>query len=38
MEEKCPKCGEPTVSTLPPRFSPQDRFGKYRIKVMYGKG
>ena len=30
MKDECPKCGERTVSPLPPRFSPEDRYGKYR--------
>jgi len=30
MEDECPVCGERTVSPLPPRFSPEDRYGKYR--------
>ncbi|MCL4411823.1 MAG: RNA-protein complex protein Nop10 [Candidatus Thermoplasmatota archaeon] len=37
LESTCKKCGTQTVSTLPPRFSPEDRFAKYRIKVLYGK-
>jgi len=30
LKEKCPVCGESTVEALPPRFSPEDRYGKYR--------
>jgi len=30
MKEKCPVCGEPTMEVLPPKFSPEDRYGKYR--------
>jgi len=26
----CPNCGEKTLEALPPRFSPEDRYGKYR--------
>ncbi|MCL4332442.1 MAG: RNA-protein complex protein Nop10 [Candidatus Thermoplasmatota archaeon] len=37
MENVCPKCGSPTISTIPPRFSPQDKYGKYRMKMLYGK-
>ncbi|MFX1262135.1 MAG: RNA-protein complex protein Nop10 [Promethearchaeota archaeon] len=29
-EEKCPVCGGPVVSPKPPKYSPQDRYGKYR--------
>jgi len=34
FKEKCPKCGAKTVSPQPPRFSPEDRFGKYRRKAF----
>ncbi|MEL9915046.1 MAG: RNA-protein complex protein Nop10 [Thermoplasmatales archaeon] len=37
MNAKCPVCGTATISSLPPRFSPQDRFGKYRMRILYGK-
>jgi H/ACA ribonucleoprotein complex subunit 3 len=37
MELKCPVCSAETVSSLPPRFSPQDRFARYRMKMLYGK-
>ena len=30
LSEICPVCGEKTVYALPPKFSPQDRYGKYR--------
>ena len=26
----CPDCGEPAVQPAPPRFSPEDKYGKYR--------
>ncbi|MEE3242997.1 MAG: RNA-protein complex protein Nop10 [Candidatus Thermoplasmatota archaeon] len=26
----CPQCSESTSNPLPPRFSPQDKYGKYR--------
>lgn len=29
----CPKCGIDTKSPLPPRFSIEDRYGKYRRKL-----
>ncbi|MFW9886560.1 MAG: RNA-protein complex protein Nop10 [Candidatus Thorarchaeota archaeon] len=29
-EDKCPKCGGSVVSPRPPKYSPQDRYGKYR--------
>jgi len=33
LDEKCSKCKENTVSKNPPRFSPQDPYGKYRRKL-----
>jgi H/ACA ribonucleoprotein complex subunit 3 len=26
----CPVCGNPTASAHPARFSPEDKYGKYR--------
>jgi len=36
LEEICPKCGSKTVQALPPRFSPEDKYGKYRLLTYYG--
>ncbi|UCE37366.1 MAG: RNA-protein complex protein Nop10 [Thermoplasmata archaeon] len=32
-------CGKKTMVPIPPRFSPQDRFGEYRrkLKEIHGK-
>ncbi|MCD6513216.1 MAG: RNA-protein complex protein Nop10 [Thermoplasmata archaeon] len=30
LKDICPVCGEKAVKREPPRFSPQDRYGKYR--------
>ena len=30
LKEKCPKCDLPTIMPIPARYSPEDRFGKYR--------
>ncbi|MGB9371373.1 MAG: RNA-protein complex protein Nop10 [Halobacteriota archaeon] len=30
LEEKCRTCGQPTVTARPARFSPEDRYGRYR--------
>lgn len=30
MEEKCPKCREKTFSPKPARYSPLDKWGKWR--------
>lgn len=36
FSEKCPKCGNPTVIPHPPRFSPVDKYVKYRIELKKG--
>jgi len=33
MKDVCPRCGGRTVSPLPPRFSPEDRYGAYRRRL-----
>ena len=30
LQPVCGRCGGPTHTPHPPRFSPQDKFGKYR--------
>lgn len=30
MKEKCPRCGGATIEKKPPKFSPDDKWGKYR--------
>lgn len=30
FKEVCPNCGGPAVSPHPPKFSPEDPYGKYR--------
>ncbi|MDD5502358.1 MAG: RNA-protein complex protein Nop10 [Candidatus Thermoplasmatota archaeon] len=30
FEEKCPKCGAEAKVPIPPKFSPEDKYGKYR--------
>jgi len=30
LSSECPKCGEKTRIAHPPRYSPQDRYGKFR--------
>ncbi len=37
LEDSCKKCGGMAISVIPPRYSPQDRYGKYRMKMLYGK-
>jgi len=30
LSPTCPKCGKPTATAYPARFSIEDRYGKYR--------
>lgn len=30
LQPRCSQCGGTTVNPLPPRFSPEDPYGKYR--------
>ncbi len=36
MQEKCPVCGRETVIAIPPRYSPADKFQKYKVRDMMG--
>ena len=39
-KDVCPECGEQTVCAVPPRYSPDDRYGEYRrtaIAQEYGE-
>ncbi|HDH43877.1 MAG TPA: RNA-protein complex protein Nop10 [Thermococcus sp.] len=33
LEEKCKVCGRDTITKGPARFSPQDRYGRYRLAL-----
>ncbi len=33
MNKECPKCGQETVKPVPPKYSPADKYGRYRRKV-----
>jgi len=33
LKETCPQCGKKTSLPIPPKYSPEDRFGKYRRKL-----
>lgn len=33
LKEECPKCGSFADVALPPRYSPQDRFQRFRLKM-----
>ncbi len=37
FKEFCPKCKEKTISPLPPPFSPEDKYGKYRRMLLKEK-
>ena len=37
LEEECLHCNEPTKSVHPAKFSPDDRYMKYRLKEKYLK-
>ncbi|MBN1109528.1 MAG: RNA-protein complex protein Nop10 [Methanomassiliicoccales archaeon] len=30
LKEECPRCGSRTSTPIPPRYSPDDRYGAYR--------
>jgi len=33
MKDVCPNCNHATGSPMPPRYSPEDRYGAYRRKL-----
>ena len=33
MQETCPKCSAKTEHAKPPKYSPADKYGKYRREV-----
>jgi len=33
LDEKCHRCNNKSISKNPPRFSPQDYYGKYRREL-----
>jgi len=35
LSEVCPKCGAKTIVPHPPRFSPEDKYVKYRLCIKY---
>jgi len=38
MEEICSVCKVPTVNPHPPKFSPEDKYGKYRRIIKKESG
>ena len=37
LKRECSKCGEDTVSVHPAKFSPDDRYMKYRLAERYNQ-
>ena len=37
ISKECPHCFSNTSNPLPPRFSPQDKYGKYRRMLKENK-
>lgn len=35
MEATCPRCGEPTKMAAPAKYSPDDRYARYRSPLAY---
>jgi H/ACA ribonucleoprotein complex subunit 3 len=33
LQENCPRCGEQTRDSAPPKFSPEDKHGEYRRRL-----
>lgn len=37
LKEKCPQCNGETVSAHPAKFSPDDKYMKYRLAERYNQ-
>ena len=37
LSEKCPRCGAHTATVHPARYSPDDRYARYRSPMAYVK-
>jgi H/ACA ribonucleoprotein complex subunit 3 len=35
MDAKCPQCGEATKMTAPAKYSPDDKYARYRSPLAY---
>lgn len=35
LKDKCPKCGAETISAHPAKFSPDDKYMRYRLPERY---
>jgi H/ACA ribonucleoprotein complex subunit 3 len=38
LGETCPKCGAKTNVPIPPRYSPEDKYGEYRRRMKKEQG
>jgi H/ACA ribonucleoprotein complex subunit 3 len=38
ISHACPKCGGSTVDPHPPKYSPDDRYVRYRVAERYSEG
>ncbi|HXW36698.1 MAG TPA: RNA-protein complex protein Nop10 [Nitrososphaerales archaeon] len=38
MAKSCPVCGSPTSTAHPARFSPDDKYARYRSPLAYTEG
>ncbi|MCG7843970.1 MAG: RNA-protein complex protein Nop10 [Methanomassiliicoccales archaeon] len=38
LKNACPRCGSKTLTPIPPRFSPDDRYGEYRRRARQQQG
>lgn len=37
MAERCPNCGRKTITVHPARYSPDDKYARYRSPLAYEK-
>ncbi len=35
LKERCPRCGSLTIVAHPHRFSPEDKYVRYRVMIKY---
>ncbi|MEO9295285.1 MAG: RNA-protein complex protein Nop10 [Nitrososphaera sp.] len=38
LSQPCKKCGGPTIDPHPPRYSPDDKYVRYRVAERYSEG
>jgi H/ACA ribonucleoprotein complex subunit 3 len=37
FKQNCPKCGKETINPEPPKYSPEDKYGDFRRKLIFEK-